>query len=286
LLRGIPGYGTPNLGHVELSVGAAMPRWSPDVRQRLYQFQLASPLFMKVVADGEKSVTLWKRKSITGSSGGKRKAEYERLVKLLRPKYDFRRPKNPPAATYPGRSLELELQDVVDAAALRPERTAEILAQVNPPFAFFAAVLNLQAGRHRWTFEVLATANTFASVVVQQFKHAFRILRPADRSPLIQPMLATPGHSSYPAGHATQGHMLKLILAELLGFTATSERYGVLDRLANRIAENRVVAGLHYPVDNTEGARLGAELAAYFIDQVSEPDTPLEWLWSVAKAER
>ena len=102
----------------------------------------------------------------------------------------------------------------------------------------------------------------------------------------IQPMVATPGHSSYPAGHATQGEMLKLVLASLLGLSSTSETYGQLDRLAARIAENRVVAGLHYPVDNEQGRILGAWLAWYFLDCATVADTPLAWLWKLASAER
>ena len=173
----------------------------------------------------------------------------------------------------------------MEKSALRPDRTAEILSQVAPPYAFFAAVLNLQSGRRRRTFEVMSTAIAFGSVAGQQFKHAFRVLRPADRSPLIQPMLATPGHSSYPAGHAAQCHLLKGVLVNLLGIGATSERYGQLDRLADRIADNRIVAGLHYPIDNEQGRFLGTRLAEFFIAQSAVANSPLAWLWKQARNE-
>lgn len=88
------------------------------------------------------------------------------------------------------------LNGVLAEAALRPDRMDEILAQVTLPYAFYAASLNLQPGRHRYTFELLAAVWRFSTVVVMQFKHAFGIRRPADRSPLIQPVLLTPGHGS------------------------------------------------------------------------------------------
>jgi membrane-associated phospholipid phosphatase len=131
----------------------------------------------------------------------------------------------------------------------------------------------------------MAAANTFASVAGQQFKHAFRIVRPADRSPLIQPIIATPGHSSYPAGHATQARILKNVLANLLGIQVGSETLGQLDRLDKRICENRVVAGVHYPVDMTAGSTLGDGLAQYFIASAAIANTPLWWLWKRAKGE-
>ena len=286
LLRGIASPGTPSLALSTLNINQAMLRWAPDVRQRLYQFQLASTLYMPYSKKREHKVTLWRRTTIAGPVAGPLTAKYMPLVSLRRPRYDYKPPGTPPPAGAPGNSLLVELKDVLDMAPLRPERTAEILAQVSPPFTFFAAVLNLQAGRRRRTFELMATANTFASVAVQQFKHAFRIIRPADRSSLIQPMVATPGHGSYPAGHSTQGEILRQVLASLLSLAPGSERYGQLLRLADRIGENRIVAGLHYPVDISQGRVLGTALAAYFISQAAVANTPLQWLWKQAKAEQ
>jgi membrane-associated phospholipid phosphatase len=285
LLRGISGFGAPTLGPKSLDINRAIQRWAPDVRQRLYQFQLASALYMPYSAARQKSVTLWYRTTI-GPQGGGLRARYAKLVTLRRPRYDYRGSQLPAPPGSPGGTLPVELQAVFDMIPLRPERTPEILAQVSPPYSFFASVLNLQAGRRRRTFELLTTANTFASVAGQQLKHAFRVLRPADRSSLIQPMIATPGHGSYPAGHATQCEVLRHVLTRLLNLPPASERSGQLVRLSARIAENRIVAGLHYPADNAQGVVLGGFLAWYFLNKCVEPNTPLAWLWNLAKAEQ
>jgi len=169
---------------------------------------------------------------------------------------------------------------------LRPDRMNEILTQVMVPYSFYAMVLNLQPGRHRATFELMAAVFRLSTVIAMQFKHHFRIRRPADRSPLIQPVLLTPGHGSYPAGHATQCHFLSAVLTELLGVATTSETSDQLTRLASRIAENRVVAGLHYPEDNVAGKVLGNKLAEHFINKAQSPNSALKWLWDKAIQEK
>jgi hypothetical protein len=191
LLRGISGYGSPFLGNRTLDAQSGHARWSPTVRQRLYQFQLASALHMDHPDTREDKVTLWRRTKLNQPVGGSGRPKYEDWCSSGARSTTI----GPPPcllASAPGGSLEDELQKTLDKAALRPERTAEILTQVNPPYAFFAAVLNLQPGRRRRTFELLAAANTFASVAGQQFSMRFASSA-GDRSPLIQPMVATPG---------------------------------------------------------------------------------------------
>jgi hypothetical protein len=54
--------------------------------------------------------------------------------------------------------------------------------------------------------------------------------------------------------------------------------------LADRIAENRVVAGLHYPADSGAGKTLAATLAGHIA--VRRSQGPLAWLWNRALLER
>ena len=170
-------------------------------------------------------------------------------------------------------------------AALRSDRMNEILTQVAVPYSFFAMVLNLQPGRHRFTFELMATAFRLSTVISMQFKHHFRVRRPADRTPLIQPVLLTPGHGSYPGGHGAQGYLVAAMLKDLIGATAGSEKDVQLTRLADRISENRVIAGLHYPEDMVAGGTLGDALAKHLKDRAKLNNSAVKWLWGKAKGE-
>jgi hypothetical protein len=197
-----------------------------------------------------------------------------------------------PAYEQSDAALADALNGVLKMAALRPDRMEEILAQVTLPYPFYAMVLNLQPGRHRFTYEVMAAVWRMSTVIVMQFKHCFGIARPADRSALIQPVLLTPGHGSYPAGHATQSNFVTYVLKKLLGNAVTNDLADQLDRLTLRIPENRVVAGLHYDEDNEAGAGLGTDLGAYFYAKCSNPGnvppaqyTALQWLWANAGLE-
>ena len=78
------------------------------------------------------------------------------------------------------------------------------------------------------------------------------------------PVIGTPGHGSLPSGHATLAALTSTVLSALL-YPGGGPRVDMLDRLARRIAFNRVVAGVHFPMDSMVGYELGRQLGHAFV---------------------
>jgi membrane-associated phospholipid phosphatase len=76
------------------------------------------------------------------------------------------------------------------------------------------------------------------------------------------PPIDPPGHAAYPSGHATESYLLAFLLERVMPEAmvppnlAVDDDKGPLRRLAERIARNREVLGLHYPSDRIVGRRL------------------------------
>lgn len=98
-------------------------------------------------------------------------------------------------------------------------------------------------------------------------------------------MIPVPGFSAFPSGHATESRMFADVMMALLGQSAASPLNNQLDRLAKRIAENRVVAGLHFTLDSTAGVTLGAGLASWFVSEARNASNTLNWVWDAAENE-
>ncbi|MEL6594801.1 MAG: phosphatase PAP2 family protein [Pseudomonadota bacterium] len=160
--------------------------------------------------------------------------------------------------------FKAQLTRVHQDGDLRNDRSSEILTQVNDLLSFFAASVRLDPRRRKWTIKLLVTALEAAQPVTVQVKAICAVPRPVDLSPQINPLIDTPGHSAYPSGHATQAFLLAEIMATLDPTGATIYR-----RQAARIAQNRTVAGVHYPVDSRAGALVGSALAHQFLGRLA-----------------
>jgi hypothetical protein len=161
--------------------------------------------------------------------------------------------------------LVKQLPLVQSWAELREERAAEVLAQIDNQVAFLGAVTGLNATKHRWTMEWLNAGLQLAIAVEMRFKHAFACARPCDLSQQVQPIITTPLHGTYPMGHCVQAFLVAYALQRLIGWGPAHPGTTQLQRQAARISINRVVAGVHFPVDAIGGQRMGQSLAEYFV---------------------
>jgi membrane-associated phospholipid phosphatase len=241
-------YGAPN-GFKAVDAASELERWEPWVRAYTVLGDLLSGIDFKAETGGNGSLKLRDR-----LGGG-------RIAKIIRPSLS---------------TFQSQIPLVLSWADLRYERANEILAQIDPQYAFWSSIVPMRPDRTRWTLELINITLQFCVYVEMRFKHALGCWRPIDFNPQIQPMITTPGHGSFPSGHATQAYAVAHVLASLLKLDpaygpkgGTSSRnqqlFTQLHRQAGRIATNRVVAGVHFPIDSMAGRMLGVALGEYIV---------------------
>ncbi len=165
--------------------------------------------------------------------------------------------------------FESQLPDVIADADLREDRSSEILAQIQDIASFFSALLPQTLDRKPATQLLLQTAHRLAISVEVRLKHEFACARPAEYSPQVQPMIRTPGHGTYPMGHSCEAFVYAYLLEKLTkdAEDEDSDAWHALSHqlraVAWRIGENRIVAGVHFPIDLYAGQGLAQWLVQY-----------------------
>jgi hypothetical protein len=244
---------TGQLGLEDLAVAPThLERWEPWVRAALFDFEALSRLHLRRhTANGQTNFSLYHLEAPFGGA-----ATHTEIITLIRP-------------GDANVQFWLEQLVLVDGHAdLREDRGSEILAQLGPPVAFWSSILNLHPDRTRWTLELLDMGLRLANFVEMRFKNALAVRRPIDYSPQVQPMILTPGHGSLPSGHATEAFMVAYVLWQLLRAKDAAKDVQWCEQLmrqAARIAINRTIAGVHFPVDSAAGELLGLTLGEYFV---------------------
>ncbi|NBQ86511.1 MAG: phosphatase PAP2 family protein [Betaproteobacteria bacterium] len=167
--------------------------------------------------------------------------------------------------------LAQQLDLVIAWADLRATRAHEIALQLSGQIVpFWTGLLGLHPVRHAATLELLALSLSLAVDVHMRFKQLFACPRPVTLSSQVQPIIATPDHGSWPSGHSTEAHLSCTLLWALASqdphnAARKGDLYPALQRLAARVAINRTVAGVHFPVDSAAGRVLGTALAEFVI---------------------
>ncbi|WP_299657900.1 phosphatase PAP2 family protein [uncultured Tateyamaria sp.] len=233
----------------------ALKRLSTDVQTALYMSELAPTVDVTAQCEGgTPGVTVWRRDGI--SAGGKA-PKFSEMMEMTAPTID---------------QLADQMNYLEGYSQIRGDRAAEILGQISLPIPFFATIGYMDPSRTPRTLELLNAATMFSFTVIQRTKFALAVKRPIEFSPQVQPMIPTPTHASLPSGHATEAFLIARILWKLLRESQapqyTDDAYWgeMLMRQASRVAINRTVAGVHFPVDSAAGALLGLTLAEHIHD--------------------
>ena len=145
-----------------------------------------------------------------------------------------------------------QLREMLEIADERDERFAEIVDQheAEGPIKYWLGMLMIDPGSAPATYQLIRVARRVGEVVVMCLKEEYGEARPSQVCPAIMPMIDPPVTPSFPAGHALQSHLISKCLQAAQRLRDQPE---MLFDLSKRIAENRIVAGLHYPLDNKAG---------------------------------
>lgn len=112
------------------------------------------------------------------------------------------------------------------------------------------------------TAALAKAVNADITIVMFQAKKFFDRVRPSKLDPRIQPSIEIPAHASYPSGHSTQAFMWAYLLFEL---TPTESHKDILTG-AKLIAQDRELAGVHYPSDTALGNRIARQVVDMWME--------------------
>jgi len=167
---------------------------------------------------------------------------------------------------YPSDSKETRAElDEILAHPTRADfesRIKEIIEENAGPPAYYHRMLLTDAGRNVQTGALIEAAVVWSRPFFFFFKHKWKRPRPMQLEPRIRPVIDCPSHPAYPSGHSTQSHLIALIMREVTGRDDIGD---VLWAAADRIAQNREYAGVHYRSDSECGRELSKQLLPLFV---------------------
>lgn len=112
-------------------------------------------------------------------------------------------------------------------------------------------------------------------IVCWAIKYKYDVARPTQQGNPLPTFLCTPRHPSYISGHS----IVAGAAAELLSYFFPNDR-DRLQELADECAISRVYGGVHFPIDSSEGLRLGRSigksLADFFATQLDSSGNPVD----------
>lgn len=160
--------------------------------------------------------------------------------------------------------LNADIAMMVDLSLDRGDRLQEIVDQADGEGAinYWTGMLALNPAKQPNTHLLIRVGRKIGELVVMRLKDLYKCPRPSRIHPLLVPAIDPPDTPSYPSGHATQAYLISRLLIRAIdpGGAPSPPAHlkdGTVRRalklLADRVAENRTVAGLHFIADNLAG---------------------------------
>ena len=151
-----------------------------------------------------------------------------------------------------------DVKDKLDSDLEQDKRGEEILGETVDYLGVFENTLHIDSYSHPLTIFLARVAMRIGWEVAVHFKEKYGVERPVTRDPInIKPVIRTPAHPSFPSAHSTQAHLAKhALMAVIQGRPNAADFDTRLTQIANRIAENREFAGVHYKSDSDAGRDL------------------------------
>lgn len=149
------------------------------------------------------------------------------------------------------KALEQDIAALLNLVYMREDRMDELVAQSGEPARYWAQLFSMTPQSHPATWTLMSAAMAVAHMVCMHWKSVYNRPRPPQVYPALMPPIPVPPHPSYPSGHALHAHLIGLTLAEACPAMAPACR-----TLAQRLAVNRHIAGVHFPSDSEASERL------------------------------
>ena len=149
---------------------------------------------------------------------------------------------------------------------------------------------------HSKTTGLIEVARCIGQFQVMHYKWIYQRMRPSQVSPALMPPINPPGHAAFPSGHATESMLMALLLEKVMPVAASAPPppipspapvpapWSPLQMMAQRVARNREVIGLHYRSDSEAGRVLGQNTFDIIMNQGQCPtiqkmvqDASKEW---------
>lgn len=165
---------------------------------------------------------------------------------------------------------ELETVQEIQQALTDEQRTIAKYYAFGPPTKQWTPVIDrlidtYQVSPTRAARIMAATqaAINDAMVITWHLKYRLDVARPNQLDPEIETVVPTPQFPAYPSGHSTMSGCAQVVLSYF--FPGEKER---LKEIAEQNSMSRLFACVHFPIDNSEGLRLGRQIGNYIVKEL------------------